>query len=113
MLTEDQIAQFKQEHGKIVMIQLPVSDDRPDDDPVQLVFKRASPVVWTDYQDAITKEKGTHSAAQRRLCHACRVHPEVKELEAIFREYSALPTKCAGIIQDISGVGAEFEVKKL
>lgn len=110
MLTEEQIQQYKQEHGKLVQITIPGEDGA---DGQLLLFKRAAPNVWADYQEAISKEKGTNTAAFRRLSYACAVYPDAKGLEPIFREYPALPTRIALQITNISGQGDEFEVKKL
>lgn len=113
-LTEEQINQFKADHGKIAVITLPLPDGAPPEaEPQELVVKKAPPVVWADYQESITKEKGTHTNNFRRLCYACLVHPDQKAVEAIFRDYPALPTKIANTITEMSGQGDEFEVKKL
>lgn len=110
MLTEEQIEQYKREHGELVQITVPPHNGA--DQEQVLLFKRAAPAVWADYQESITKEKGT-TAAFRRLSYACAVHPDAKQLEEVFRRYPALPTKIANSITNMSGVGDEFEVKKL
>lgn len=94
--------EIKREHPKVLWLE----------HPTLMVFKKAPPVVWADYQEAITKEKGTHTNAFRRLCYACLVYPDAKTVEGIFRDYPALPTKLANAITEISGQGDEFEVKK-
>ena len=113
MLTEEEIAQYKREHGDIVLITTPAASDETQCG--ELVFKAAPPPVWADFQQSILKEreKGLHGPAFRRLCHACRVYPDERTLEAVFRRYSALATRCANAITDISGQGDEFQVKKL
>lgn len=111
MLSDEEIEAFKQEHGDIVMITLPAHNGS---DPQQLLFRRAVPKVWADYQESITKDPSKQNGTNRRLSYACVVHPSnSKELEEVFARYPALPTKIASAISNISGVGDEFEVKKL
>lgn len=112
MLTEQQITEWKQEHGELVQITVPATNGA---EPLELVFKRAPAAAWAEYQDALTKENinKTHYGAMKKLAHACTVHPEAKQVEECFRRFAALPAKIAREIADISGAGGDFEVKKL
>ena len=103
-LTEEQIAQLKRDHGDHLIA---VSK------PMEMVFKKPPRQVWADFQDSISKGKGTREAAYRRLCLACAVHPAQSDVAGVFDDMPALPTKVGEELANLVGLGDDFEVKKL
>jgi hypothetical protein len=110
-LTQDKVTELKQRHGeRLVGVEA----------PVEMVFKKPIRSVWADFQDAVSKDKGTREMAYRRLCLACLVFPEldggqpaIDDVKSIFDEYPALPTKIGDKLGDLVGLGDDVELKKL
>lgn len=105
MLTKEIVAELKAKHGDRLV---------GCTDPLPMVFKAPLRRVWAEFQDAISKDRGTRESAYRRMVLACRVYPETaEEVEAVFNDYPALPTKIGDKLGELVGIGDEIEVKKL
>lgn len=103
-LSEEQITNLKRQHGDALIA---VST------PIEMVFKKPTRELWADFQDNISKGKGTREAAYRRLCTACVVHPSADDVAGVFNDLPALPTKVGEALANLVGLGDEFETKKL
>lgn len=104
MLTAEKIHEFKRDHGDRLMA---------IEHPAEMVFKSPEREVWADFQDAVSKDKGTRELAYRRLCLACCVHPAIDQAVQVFDAYPALPTRIGDKLSHLVGLGDDFEVKKL
>lgn len=104
MLTDEQVVELKQKHGDRLMAL---------EQPVEMVFKAPPRSVWAEFQESISRDKGTREGAYRRLCLKCAVHPQMSDIERVFDEYPGLPTKVGDRLAELVGIGDDFEVKKL
>lgn len=105
MLTTDDIEKLKAEHGPdLIAVSSPKGD---------LVFKRPSRAVWTDFIDSLAKDRASKEVVIRRLALACAVQPAADKMVEIFETYPALPANIVNELSDLAGTGATFEVKKL
>jgi hypothetical protein len=105
MLTEERVLELKQKHGdRLIAIE----------EPTPMVFKAPLRRVWAEFQDAISKDKGTREGAYRRMVLACRVYPDTEaDVASVFDDYPALPTKIGDKLGELVGIGDEIEIKKL
>lgn len=105
MLTEERVVELKQRHGeRLVALE----------EPIQMVFKAPLRRVWAEFQDAISKDKGTREGAYRRMVLACRVYPDTEaDVAAVFDNYPGLPTRIGDKLGELVGIGDDIEIKKL
>lgn len=105
MLSDEDIAQLKAEHGPdLVAVESPSGT---------LVFKKPSRPIWADFIDSIARDRGSKEVAIRRLVLACAVQPKMADMDRVLEQYPALPAQVLNDLSDLAGTGNAFEVKKL
>ena len=102
--TGPEVAEWKANFGRVIAIE----------EPVEMVFRKPSRQVWSEFLEAVTKQKGTNEMAYRRLCIACCLYPRtVQEVEQIFEDYPGLSLTMGDEIGEIAGHKGQVSVKKL
>jgi len=105
MLTEDQISDLKAKHGSVLL--------SINSEAGQIVFKRPSRGLWSEFTDSVSNDRASRAAAFRRVALACAVFPAPDLVAAIFEEFPGIPPQVCDELGKLIGLGKDFEVKKL
>lgn len=105
VLTDELVQELKHKHGdRLVGLEF----------PAPMIFKAPPRRIWAEFQDSISKDKGTRELAYRKMVLACRVYPDTEQaVTRVFDDYPALPTKIGDQLGELVGIGDEIEIKKL
>jgi hypothetical protein len=90
------------EHGEVATFKTPHG---------LVIFKRPTLANYERFTDKIAGDSPT-SATMRELCYSCVVHPDVAGLKAIVELLPGLPLLAGKMIQRMSGMQLEGEIKK-
>jgi len=109
-LSEEQIAELKQQHG--VFLQLEVFDG-PEGEDVEVVLKPPAPVAYKRFIDERDERKVMASSALQGFVDPCVVYPPKDEYKKLTESLSGIRVSLSVALQKMAGGQGARESKKL
>jgi len=99
---EQTIAELKQQHGELLVIQGPAFGT--------LAFKMPCDADYARYVDEISGQGANKYAAAKQLAMSSRVYPDPDGIAAAFSKKPALPTVIANGLRKMAGGDLEAQI---